>query len=227
MKNTDNKIKNISLPKVILFDWDGTLVNTNGIYRGVLRQTLEEMGISEWDTEAEEKYRFYSRREALPLIFGNKWQKINDNYMKNINKLDVKLINPFPNVLHLLKYLAEKNVIMSIISNKDSHLLKEEVNYLGWTSYFHKIIGSSDAPRDKPWPDPVYLALEDNKIDDFNDVWFVGDSIVDMQCARETGCFPILFGTETNAAAQMHYLKMNYIHISDHEELVIKHKELK
>ncbi|MDJ1305837.1 MAG: HAD family hydrolase [Candidatus Midichloria sp.] len=219
--------KNLLSPKVVLFDWDGTLVNTDKIYKGVLAETLKEMGMSDWNKEAAEKYRFHSRREALPLIFGNKWREVNDKYVDKIQKIGMHALNPFPNALNLIEYLAEENVIMSIVSNKDSYHLREEVNYLGWSKYFHKIVGATDAPKDKPWPDPVHLALREQDIQDYNEVWFLGDSLVDMQCAKSTGCMPILFGTETGAHTQMQYLRIDYLHIHDHEELVTQYKQLK
>ena len=227
MSNSSNKINNLSIPRVILFDWDGTLVNTNKLYRSILHDTLVEMGISDWNKEAEKKYRFYSRREALPLIFGEKWKEVNECYHKKIQKIDIHVVNPFPNAANLLNHLAEENVIMSIVSNKDSYYLKEEVKYLGWEHYFHKIIGASDASRDKPWPDPVHLALKDHNIANYQEVWFLGDSIVDMQCAKNTGCTPILYGTETDAYLQIQYLKVDYLHVHDHEELIITHRKLK
>ena len=53
-------------------------------------------------------------------------------------------------------------------------------------------MGATDAARDKPAADPVTLALEPVQLAGGEDVWFVGDTTVDLECAYNTGCLPVL-----------------------------------
>jgi phosphoglycolate phosphatase len=220
-------MEKILSPKVILFDWDGTLVNTNGIYRGILHEVLEDMGINEWNRAAEDEYRFYSRRHAFPIIFGDKWEVINEKYIKKIDELGTSLIRPFDKVVEVLEYFTQQEVIMSVVSNKEANHLRDEIKHLGWDKYFHKIIGAADAEKDKPFPDPVYMAMTDLDIKDYKNVWFVGDSVVDIKCAINSGCIPVFLSDREDMKEQVDKLNIDYIHAPDHDKLINIHRGLK
>ena len=48
--------------------------------------------------------------------------------------------------------------------------------------------------RDKPAPDPIYLALDGTGIAPDETVWMVGDTPADLKCAHAAGCLPVLVG---------------------------------
>jgi len=60
---------------------------------------------------------------------------------------------------------------------------------------FGAVVGAGDAPLDKPDAAPVRLALEQSGIEPGETVWFVGDTGLDMECARNSGCVPVLLGS--------------------------------
>ena len=223
----NNKI-NLIQPKVVLFDWDDTLVDTGKIYRTILQEVLQELGIKDWDKEAALKYKFYSRRDSLPLIFKDDWERVNKAFLDKIHNVDLKEVFPLENALNTIQKLVEDNIIVSIVSNKDSKQLRSEVEFLGWGQYFNKIIGSGDALRDKPWPVPAQLALQNISLSDKDAVWFIGDSIVDIQCAKENAFIPILFGhNDMEIHKKIEYLKISYGHVKNHDELLITYKALR
>src|SRR3546814_4969671 len=59
----------------------------------------------------------------------------------------------------ILERLAALGIPTAVVSNKSGSYLRREAAHLGWDRYFHRIVGATDAPRDKPAPDPVYMAL--------------------------------------------------------------------
>src|SRR3546814_7612175 len=73
----------------------------------------------------------------------------------------------------ILERLAALGIPTAVVSNKSGSYLRREAAHLGWDRYFHRIVGATDAPRDKPAPDPVYMALEGTGIAAGPDVWFV------------------------------------------------------
>ena len=58
--------------------------------------------------------------------------------------------------------------------------------------YFEKILGASDTKFDKPNRAPVDLILTAINIGTGPEVWFVGDTDIDMECAYNSKCTPVL-----------------------------------
>jgi phosphoglycolate phosphatase len=78
------------------------------------------------------------------------------------------------------------------VSNKTGRLLRREADQLGWTRHFDVIVGAGDAETDKPTTAPVDLALSGSGIPRGRQVWFVGDTAIDMECAAAAGCVGVL-----------------------------------
>jgi phosphoglycolate phosphatase len=70
--------------------------------------------------------------------------------------------------------------------------LRREAAHLGWDRVFGSLVGATDAARDKPSAEPVAMALAGSGITTGPDVWFVGDTGIDMECAYNSGLLPVL-----------------------------------
>jgi phosphoglycolate phosphatase len=81
---------------------------------------------------------------------------------------------------------------LGVVSNKSGDHLRRETAYLGWDRYFTSVVGATDAKRDKPAIDPILLALQGSGVAPGSDVWFIGDTAIDMQCALDANCMAIL-----------------------------------
>jgi len=55
---------------------------------------------------------------------------------------------------------------------------------------------------DKPHAAPVLMALDGSEIPAGRDVWLVGDTAVDMECAYNSGCLPVLLGSADPASEE-------------------------
>jgi phosphoglycolate phosphatase len=56
-------------------------------------------------------------------------------------------------------------------------------------------VGAKDAKRDKPAPDPIFMALDGTGIAPDHGVWMVGDTLADLKCAHAAGVLPVFFGS--------------------------------
>jgi len=90
--------------------------------------------------------------------------------------------------------LAKAGFFLGVVSNKTGSLLRREAEHIGWAALFGSVIGAGDATSDKPDAAPVVLALEPSGIAAGEAVWLVGDTGVDMVCAQNSGCVPVLLG---------------------------------
>lgn len=224
-------LQKIKKPKAILFDWDNTLADTWPIIFQALHDTFSTLGLEPWtfeEVKAGKQGIHRSLRESFPEIFGEKWEHARDLYFQSFLKNHLQNITTLPQAKEMLDLLPESGIYVAIVSNKTGIHLRKEVEHLGWNSYFKKIVGASDAAKDKPHPDPVFFALEGSGIEPGEDVWFIGDSATDMECAANTGCTPILYGT-TLFDEHHHKVKdtspnpIDYgakIHVKNHQELM-------
>jgi phosphoglycolate phosphatase len=135
-----------------------------------------------------------SMRESFPEIFGNDWEKAGEIYKNTYRSIHLN-IQLLPNALKLINKLEEKGILQFIVSNKIGATLRKEAAALGVDKKFFAVVGANDAYADKPSREPVELALLGSNLDLKKDeIWFVGDTIADVECAYNSGCTPIIFG---------------------------------
>ena len=184
-----------ALPKAVLFDWDGTLVDSWPIIHESMNQTLKAMGHAEWTIkETNERVR-RSLREAFPALFGDRWEEARDIFYSAYRAVHLERVEKKECAEELIEVLFGLGVHLGVVSNKSGDHLRAESRKLGWDRYFEgRLIGATDARRDKPATDPVYMALAGSGISPGSDVWFVGDTWVDIACGRAAKCHTILIG---------------------------------
>jgi len=179
-------------PSALIFDWDNTLVDSWGTIHAALNAMFAQMGHAPWTlAETQMKVR-KSLRDAFPALFGDRWEHARDLYLQAFEALHIERLSALPDAEALLRAIAAEGHYLALVSNKTGRFLRREVAALGWESYFGKVIGAGDAPRDKPDRAPVDLALAGSGIEAGPRVWFVGDTGIDMACAINAGCVPIL-----------------------------------
>jgi len=183
-------------PRAILFDWDNTLVDSWGTIHEALNFLMRAMDKPEWTlADTREKVRL-SLREAFPIYFGSRWEEARDIYLERFRAIHLDRLMALPGRDALVRGLVERGIYLGIVSNKTGGLLRREVERIGWSALFGCVIGAGDATADKPAAEPVHLALAPSGISAGDDVWFVGDTGIDMECALSAGCVPVLFGDE-------------------------------
>ena len=186
--------KTLISPRAILFDWDNTLVDTWPCIGRDTNITLEAMGHKPW-TDAEVRARVAgSLRDVFPAIYGARWEEAREIYYKAYTAVHLDELRALEGIEDLLREIATSGIYLGVVSNKTGKYLRAEAQHLGWTSLFGRLVGSQDAARDKPAPDPVHLALLQSGIAAGPDVWFVGDASIDVDCGRAAGCSTIFVG---------------------------------
>jgi phosphoglycolate phosphatase len=188
-------------PRAILFDWDNTLVDSWATIHEALNFLMRRMERPEWSlAETRERVRL-SLREAFPLYFGDRWEEARDIYLERFRAIHLERLMPLPGREAMLRDLAGQGVYLGVVSNKTGNLLRREVARLGWTELFGSIVGAGDAPLDKPACDPVHIALAPSGVPAGDEVWFVGDTAIDMECAENSGCVAVFLGNSEPAEA--------------------------
>lgn len=217
-------------PVAVIFDWDNTLVNTWPIIHDALNATFRDMGVPLWDFEQTKARVRKSMRDSFPEIFGENWEKAGEIYQKHYRASHLNKLEALPMAPELLQEVRNRRLYSVVVSNKKGPNLREEVNHIGWDNYFDAVVGAHDAARDKPHADPVHMAFEKIPIQPGRDIWFIGDSEIDLECAMNTGCTGILYGESARdhpEYSSTHYQGFPYhAHVHNHVQTIELLREL-
>jgi phosphoglycolate phosphatase len=181
------------VPRAIVFDWDNTLVDSWATIHEALVLTFTAMGHEPW-TLAETKTRVRrSLRDAFPVLFGDRWDEARKLYLDHFTAMHIERLTPILGAADLLAEAQQGGFHLAVLSNKTGRILRLEADHLGWTSHFKRLVGAGDASADKPDPVAMQFALEGSGFTGA-DVWYVGDTALDMECAARAGCTAVLLG---------------------------------
>ena len=183
--------------KAVLFDMDGTLLDTLEDLCDSTNHALAQMGYPLRGIE--EIRRFIGNgaekqiRRAVPE--GTSEEKIMETlaafraYYQDHCQIKTKV---YDGLLDVLSELKEKGVKMAVVSNKpDAAVKKLSREYFG--DRLDYAIGPSDGVRCKPYPDMAEEALKALGVEK-KDAVFVGDSEVDVQTGLNAGLDVIAVG---------------------------------
>ena len=188
------------LPQAVIFDWDNTLVSSWECIHAALHDTLRAMGKPVWSFDETCRMVRQPLTVSFPIVFEDEWRQAEQVYYQRYQFHADDRLKPLPGARDLLSLLREKEIYVCLVSNKLGALLRQEVKILGWQDLLGRQIGAGDAEQDKPSTAPVILALQDTAltVGDFasSQVWFIGDTSIDMECAKACGCLSILVGQE-------------------------------
>ena len=174
--------------KFIVFDLDGTLINTLYGIREALNETLKELNIP-LNYSLEETKTFIGNGAKVLFTKALKRDYSSeefDLFLKNYEK-DQYISPVFPHVIETLKELKNRGYLLFCNSNKpDSILQKLMVNKFDKDiDLFTDIIGDSTKFNRKPSPDYVNYIVE--KFDLTKEgSYYVGDSAVDLNTAKNS-----------------------------------------
>lgn len=197
-------------PSVLLYDWDNTLVDGWAGITGALNAVFAAFDKPLWTVEDTRNRVRVSLRESFPPMFGDQWEKARDLFYASLTEHHLQHVRPMPGAADALA--AGTPWPQGVVSNKSGHFLRKEVIHLGWDQHFGAVIGAGDAIADKPDPAPILMALARLGHPASADVWYLGDTALDMQAARAACVTAVLIGDAAHdggverAAPDLHFL---------------------
>lgn len=204
-------------PVALVFDWDNTLVDAWPGVAGALNAALTAFGHRPWSlAEVRGRVR-QSLRDSFPALFGEAWEQARDVFYAALEKCHLQHVTPLPGAAETLSRARERGLALAVVSNKTGRYLRREAEALGWSAQFATLVGAGDAEADKPHPAPMRLALASLGVTAGPQVWYVGDTALDMQAARNAGVLPVLIGDAAHDGGPARARPA--LHLADHAAL--------
>ena len=173
---------------LMVFDFDGTLVNSGGDIAASVNHTLKMLGIPQKEPAAIINFVGDGVQKLIEKSLGpdfrHKMQEAMEIFAAHyaLHMLDTTCL--YDNVIEILHHFREKKKI--IITNKRKYFTLEMAKSFCLTEYFDEIIGADSTPYKKPDPRLLQPILE--RYGATNDKTIViGDGINDILLAKNTG----------------------------------------
>ncbi|MCR3905784.1 MAG: HAD family hydrolase [Tenericutes bacterium] len=173
--------------KAIIFDMDGTILNTIEDITDSVNYALSLKKLPEKSVEdiklavGSGAYQLIER--VVPANYDEKETKeVYNIYQEYYDQNSSNRTGPYDGILDLLKNLKEKGYKLSVVSNKHEYLVNE-LNIKMFKNYFDVSIGMVEGIPIKPKPDMLLKAIKLLEVSK-DEVVFIGDSDVDILTAR-------------------------------------------
>jgi phosphoglycolate phosphatase len=184
--------------RCVIFDCDGTLVDTLEDIAAAMNLALVENG---FPVVALEKYRdivgwgiIRLAELALPQEARTiETIRLVSNYARKLMEeqpFEASLSKPYPGIRELLAELRGKKIKTAVLSNKPDSVLHRLMTEMFPQHTFNSVYGLRPDTPPKPDPSPVWELLADMGLNPHEAV-LMGDSEIDMETARNAGCYPL------------------------------------
>ncbi|HRX08247.1 MAG TPA: HAD family hydrolase [Candidatus Limiplasma sp.] len=179
----------------ILFDMDGTLLDTVDDIRDALNQTLEEFGYPTHVRDDVKRFIGKGAHELIRRALPDYAQASEIEAMLTVFRAQYKQrvnakTHPFPGVLPMLTALDEAGLKLAIISNKSDDKVRQLAKeHFG--SLIHIAVGAQDGIPMKPEPDMLNFALQRVGTTPERTL-YIGDAPTDFLAAENAGMDCIL-----------------------------------
>lgn len=176
----------------VLFDFDGTIMDTNEVIIQSWQETFRTLAGREEDRDVLLKTfgepLEYTMRNFFPEVPVEKGLEIYRGYQRDNFLNDIQL---FPGIRDLLDELSARQIKMALVTSRLKHTTMQAIDKFDMEKYFGYVVTADDVTRHKPDPQSALIALD--KIGSRPDqTIMIGDTLFDILCARNAGCTSVL-----------------------------------
>ncbi len=176
--------------KAVIFDMDGTILNTLEDLKNATNYSLRQFGMPERSLEEVRMFvgngiRKLVERAVPSGTSEEKIAQVFDVFLEYYEIHSADNTSPYPGILELVEKLKKSGIKTAVSTNK-ADVPAQELGREYFNGIFDLIVGQQDGLKVKPAPDSVNKILSILDIQK-KDAIYIGDSDVDVQTAKNSG----------------------------------------
>lgn len=179
---------------IILFDLDGTLLDTEPLIIESMSATLKsylpdlvitrEMELSFLGPTLTENLRKYLPEDKIQEAF--------EKYRAHNKEIHPTRLTTIEHAHELLNTLKEQGYTMGIVSSKKKDMVEYGLSLVNLDHHFDVVVGYDEVKSHKPNPEGLLVALKELK-GSIDNAIYVGDTFTDIQAAHNAGMYSIAY----------------------------------
>ncbi|GBE36878.1 phosphoglycolate phosphatase [bacterium BMS3Bbin07] len=178
--------------RLIIFDLDGTLVDSSRDITNALNYALKPYGFKAMTVDETIKLVGEGISRLIEKVIGTERMEIKNDVLRRFLEFYsdhlTEYTRPYPDVTDTLDKLSTYR--KAVISNKREELSRKLLEELGLAPYFSHILGSDSTPEKKPSPLPILTVLKREGLTPAQAL-MVGDSNLDIEAGRKAGVITV------------------------------------
>ena len=217
------------MKKLVIFDLDGTLLNTIEDLGNAANYALSQNG---YPTHSLASYPFFVGngvrnliRKALPddMRTDSIIESLLKDFKEYYNEHNTDCTKPYDGIEELLRNLRDNGVKIAVASNKYQQATEKIIAHYFGDIDFVAVYGQREGVNVKPDPSVVFSILSDAKVPK-SEVLYVGDSGVDMETARRAcvDSVGVIWGFRSEKELNEYHADMIVNKASDIFDIVMK-----
>lgn len=178
----------------ILFDFDGTVMNTNDVIINSWQHTFQTLENRKEDV----KKIIRTFGEPLAITMEKLFPEVPTHEAVDIYRSYHRdnfgdLITLFPGMKELLQELKERNYKTAMVTSRLRNTTRQGLEKYEIMDYFDAVVTADDTDKHKPDPTPINIALEMLDSAPEGSI-MLGDTMFDILCAKNAGVKSVLVG---------------------------------
>jgi phosphoglycolate phosphatase len=182
------------LPKAILFDLDGTLIDSAPDITAAVNELLDGRGLPPLTLPQVKSMIGNGVEKLVERAFAASGRPLSKTGLEEANREmapiyrrhTTRLTRLMPGAAEALAQLHVAGVLMGVATNKPQLATREILQHFRLAERLGAIVGGDAVTRKKPAPDALLLALEQLRTEP-HEALMVGDSVTDVEAARAAG----------------------------------------
>jgi phosphoglycolate phosphatase len=177
----------MSKEKIILFDLDGTLIESTDAIVSTFYHSFNELNFNFNGSVDDIKSLIGYPLDIMYKELGIEKDKINDfitSYKNRYRVISIEQTTLLENAFEAVKQ-ASKIGRVSVVTTKTRMYTIPLLEHFGIAHFFEVVTGRENVQNPKPHPEPILLTLEQMNYDkNLHDVWMIGDTKLDLIAAN-------------------------------------------